>query len=176
MPRTVSDSDLRRVGLNQAKGRADSCHRVFSNAYRPVPHGVRGLWSRVEAPLSESVPLTSLLPLLTPGPCSPGPILPLLPLRPQRVAAPTVHRVLWTPDCGVGSCNDSKVLLTPINNAAGPMEGRHRIAESQRRGRQGNAGSAGLVLAETGPSPSLRHQWSRTPLWWHSSCPQLWRA
>ena len=73
VPSTVSNSDLRGVGINQTKSRGlRGCHRVFSNAYCPAPLGVRTgrLRSRVEAPLSEPVP--------------PGlPVVRLLPVAPQ---------------------------------------------------------------------------------------------
>jgi hypothetical protein len=48
-------------GLTKLRA-GDSCHKVFSIAYRPVPLAGRGLWSLVEAPLSENVPLANPLP------------------------------------------------------------------------------------------------------------------
>ena len=107
MPRTVSNSDLRRVRIYQTKCRGLLSQVVLDYVYRPVPLAGRRLWSRVEAPLSESVPLFNLLALSHPRPVLVGSkSSPLSPKSSACVAAPTVHCVSvclerMSPDGGV---------------------------------------------------------------------------
>jgi hypothetical protein len=72
--------------------------------------------------------------------CSPG--TKPFPLKTSGYSCPSIIRCLGIQM--VGSCNDSKVLLAPINNTAGHKDRRHRrvVAET-------GAGSA--ALAPAGP-------------------------
>jgi len=125
LPSTVSNSDLRRVRIHQTKGRGLLSQYVFKYEYRPALLTGRGRWSRVEAPLAECVPLAKLIPLVGSKSTS---------FSPKSSACRSADRPLFVLGAhvsrgGVRACNDSKVLLAPIDNTAGQREVYHRIVE-----------------------------------------------